>query len=94
MAKEILSRLMSLKQVLFCQETLLRCCTFIEFTSYFLFPEFPPFLLSTRDFFVVTFLSSERKNNMEDLKSFQNKLLLVGLALFIADIAAIFLFGN
>jgi hypothetical protein len=31
---------------------------------------------------------------MEDLKSFQNKLLLVGLALFIADIAAIFLFGN
>ena len=31
---------------------------------------------------------------MDDFKSFQNKLLLVALAIFIAGIAAIFLFGN
>ena len=55
MAKERLSQLMSLKQVLFRQEILFRCCTFIEFTGYFLCPEFPPFLLSPRDFFCGNF---------------------------------------
>lgn len=64
MAKERLSRLMSLKQELFCQENLLRCCTFIEFTSAYLCPDFPPFLFSVRDCFCGDFFII-RKNDKQ-----------------------------